>query len=174
MLLNPTSTTFTPARLVSAIERFTVRMQSVLTLVLLSATVSWAEPVLFTPQEAHQAATENEIVLVDIRTPGEWAQTGIGDGAIALDMTSKDFLRALVALRGIHPEKRLVFICRTGNRSGHLTAYLTKNKFENIGDVPQGMMGSKSGKGWLKHELPIYKGEIREIERRIKSVVNGN
>jgi rhodanese-related sulfurtransferase len=80
---------------------------------------------LSTP-DAHSAALPGEVVLIDIRRPDEWQRTGV---PIAL-------------------------ICARGVRSRGMTARLTAAGFTNIIDVPEGMLGSGAGSGWLMRGLP--------------------
>jgi hypothetical protein len=50
-----------------------------------------------TPVEALAAAASGTVLLIDIRQPEEWARTGVGKHAIALDMRREDFADALLA-----------------------------------------------------------------------------
>lgn len=103
---------------------------------------------------AYAAAIEGRLTLIDIRRPDEWAATGIGQGAIPLDMRDPAFttkLRALVP----DPNTRIALICARGVRSRHLAAQLTEAGFTNIIDVPEGMLGSGAGPGWLATGLPV-------------------
>ena len=45
-----------------------------------------AEPVSLSADRAHRQARDGRILLLDIRTPGEWRKTGVPDGAVALTM----------------------------------------------------------------------------------------
>lgn len=110
------------------------------------------------PDEAYEAATRGEIILIDIRRPEEWRETGVAQGAIAMDMTGADFLDRLIALREAHPQKRLALICRTGNRTSHVTQLLTQQGFADLIDVKEGMIGGRYGPGWLNRGLPVYEG----------------
>ncbi|WP_457646792.1 rhodanese-like domain-containing protein [Profundibacter sp.] len=134
--------------------------------------VQAGENTTMTPPEAHMAAVAGDIILVDIRTPPEWAETGIGEGAIALDMTQKDFVDSLVKLRNAYPEKPIAVICRTGNRSGYVFDALTKQGFPGLVNVPEGMAGGRNGKGWIPRGLPTYPGTKEEIEKRLNDVMN--
>lgn len=118
---------------------------------------------------AHEKAMAGEIILVDIRTPPEWAQTGIGEGALAINMRDPEFVKALVVLRQLNPEKPIALICRTGNRSGYVVKALAQQGFPGLVDVPEGMAGSKAGPGWLKRGLPTYPGKKEEIVKRLKA-----
>ena len=106
-------------------------------------------------EDAHQAALSGSILLVDIRRPDEWQRTGVGEGAIALDMRRKDFTKALLAHTDGRQDAPVALICARGVRSRGLTARLTSAGFTNIIDVPEGMLGSGAGPGWLKRGLPV-------------------
>lgn len=110
-----------------------------------------------TAEEAREAAIAGEIVLLDIRTPGEWAQTGIGDVAIEADMTSDAFAEILFTAVDNDRSRPVGVICRTGARSSYMTEVLKQNGFTNIVNVPEGMAGSRAGPGWLKKGLPLRK-----------------
>ncbi len=137
----------------------------------LNATPVRADEATMTPPEAHMAAVAGDIILVDIRTPPEWAETGIGEGAIALDMTQKDFVDSLVKLRKTFPEKPIAVICRTGNRSGYVFDALNKQGFPGLVDVSEGMAGGRNGKGWIPRGLPTYPGTKEEIEKRLNDMM---
>ncbi|MBP0481737.1 rhodanese-like domain-containing protein [Sagittula salina] len=107
---------------------------------------------------AFDAAKAGEIILVDIRTPDEWAETGVAEGAIGLDMTSEDFVASLARLRETNPATPIALICRTGNRTGFATQTLAKQGFPGLVDIKEGMAGGRNGTGWLKRGLPTYPG----------------
>ena len=122
-------------------------------------------------QTAYEAAQKGEIILIDIRTPREWAETGIGEGAIALDMREKDFVQNLVRLRQDNPETPLALICRTGNRSGYVVQTLAQQGFPGLVDVSEGMAGGPNGQGWIARGLPVYPGIQAEIEKHREAVL---
>lgn len=105
--------------------------------------------------EAHRLALAGEIVLVDIRRPEEWAASGSPASGHRLDMTRPDFTEALLALTGGDRDARVALICARGVRSSRLTNRLTEAGFSNVIDVPEGMLGSAAGPGWVREGLPI-------------------
>ncbi len=109
---------------------------------------------LMTVQEAHSAATSGQVFLIDIRRPDEWKRTGVGEGAHPIDMRRKDFTDALLELTNSDKTAPVALICARGVRSRRLTARLIQAGFNNIIDVPEGMLGSGAGPGWLKSQLP--------------------
>ena len=107
--------------------------------------------------QAHRQAMAGEILLVDIRRPDEWARTGIGAGAQPLDMRREDFAQALLALTGGDRDAPIALICARGVRSRKLTRRLSEAGFTNVLDVPEGMLGSGAGPGWLRAGLPVVR-----------------
>lgn len=108
-----------------------------------------------TVQDAHQQAVAGAIILVDIRRPDEWARTGVGQGAVPLDMRRKDFAEALLALTQGRSDAPIALICARGVRSRRLSGRLSGAGFTRIIDVPEGMLGSGAGPGWLRAGLPV-------------------
>ncbi len=108
-----------------------------------------------TPREAHDALGRGEIVLVDIRTPPEWKETGVAEQAIPLDMTSPAFIEGLQKVVAENPGKPVALICRTGNRSSWLYGQLRKAGLQSVVDVVGGMAGSRTVKGWIAEGLPV-------------------
>lgn len=105
--------------------------------------------------EAHVAALAGDILLIDIRRPDEWALTGVGEGALALDMRRDDFIEALLAETQGDTTRPVALICARGVRSRHQSHKLTRAGFSEIIDVPEGMLGSGAGPGWIKRGLPL-------------------
>lgn len=131
-----------------------------------------ADKETMTALEAYGAAQSGKIILVDIRTPQEWAETGIAEGAVALDMKSKDFVAALGGLRAGFPDRPIALICRTGNRSNYVVSELNKSGFVGLVDVSEGMAGGRNGAGWIPQGLPVYAGNKGEIMRRRAAISN--
>lgn len=113
-----------------------------------------AGPPALTAEEAFREASAGRLVLVDIRTPGEWAATGVGRGAYPLDMRRNDFPQALLALMGGDPDRPVALICASGGRSARLARRLRQAGFSRVHDVPEGMTGSRAGPGWIARGLP--------------------
>ncbi|MEM7429613.1 MAG: rhodanese-like domain-containing protein [Pseudomonadota bacterium] len=105
-------------------------------------------------QEAYDQSTKGELMLVDIRTPGEWAKSGIGETAQTISMHLPDFLKKLSAATGGDKGRRIALICAAGHRSDWLQARLKRYGYENTYSVSEGMLGSKDGPGWIRRGLP--------------------
>ena len=103
-------------------------------------------------EEARTAAASGTLVLVDIRTPGEWRQSGVPDLAVPLDMRQGGFIENLLALREDNPDAKIGLICATGGRSRHLANWLAQKGVTGVVDVPAGM---HTRDGWLARQLPV-------------------
>lgn len=106
-------------------------------------------------REAHEAARAGRVVLVDIRTPEEWADTGIPEGAIRLDMEGAGFEARLAGVKLDNPGKTIALICRTGNRSSSLQRKLAGRGWRDVVDVRGGLLGNPKDRGWLAETLPV-------------------
>lgn len=122
-------------------------LYSALTEEVLGATLS--------PDQAHAQAVAGQITLIDIRRPDEWARTGSGEGAVRLDLRRDDFVSVLTTLVSGDLDAPIALICARGVRSARTTNQLVAAGFTNIIDVPEGMLGSAAGPGWLERGLPL-------------------
>ncbi|PLX44839.1 MAG: sulfurtransferase [Hyphomicrobiales bacterium] len=105
--------------------------------------------------DAMTKAAVGEITLIDIRTPMEWARSGVPKGAVTLSIQQQDFPQALEALVEGDKSRQLALICATGSRSAMLQRYLLSQGYENVVDVSEGMMGNHMAPGWLRRGLPV-------------------
>ncbi len=94
--------------------------------------------------------------IVDIRTPGEWVQTGLLKRAIPIMFFDErggydvqKFIKELNAK--VDTSKPFAIICRTGSRTGMVSEFLSKDFGYEVINLKGGMMYAKS-----KH-LPIVK-----------------
>lgn len=111
------------------------------------------EAATLTPIEAHAAAGRGDILLVDIRRADEWRSTGVGQGAVPIDLRDDDFIDAVRAAQRDSGQP-VALICARGVRSERTSRRLVEAGFTTIIDVPEGMLGSRAGPGWLARDLP--------------------
>jgi rhodanese-related sulfurtransferase len=109
--------------------------------------------------EAHRRASAGEITLIDIRRPDEWRQTGVAKNATRINMLhpggADGFVKAVLeSVRGDR-NAPIALICRTGNRTAQVQKFLSGQGFGNVYHVPEGMVGSKAGPGWISRGLPV-------------------
>ena len=88
------------------------------------------------------------IVLVDARTPEEIKETGTIKNAINIDYRAKGYSKKLLSL---DKNKKYMFYCKSGVRSGRSVQYMLDNGFKNVNYLKAAgyaeYTGSGGGKG---------------------------
>jgi rhodanese-related sulfurtransferase len=82
-----------------------------------------------------QADPPTDLVILDVRTPEEFAEAHI-DGAMMIDFYLDDFADRLADL---DPEVPYLVYCRSGNRSGQAVAIMEELGFADVADVDGGI-----------------------------------
>ena len=118
---------------------------------------------MLTVNAASEQAKAGKIYLLDIRRPGEWKKTGIAASAIPLDMRRDDFETVLQALFDTNGARPVALICARGVRSDRMNKRLEAAGFDNILDVPEGMLGSGAGPGYIERGLPLRQATEQEL-----------
>ncbi|MDE0411219.1 MAG: rhodanese-like domain-containing protein [Gammaproteobacteria bacterium] len=121
----------------------------------ISKVVLAQSPGTWSVHQAHAALLEDRVRLIDIRTRGEWRDTGVAKGAWPVSMHNTRFPGRLSIARELAGDRPLALICATGTRSGLVTRALRLAGHERFINVPEGMLGSGSGPGWVKAGLPV-------------------
>jgi rhodanese-related sulfurtransferase len=105
-----------------------------------------------TPAAAAKLVADGKAVLVDVREPSEWAETGVAAPAALLPKSEFDAgqigeWKSFLAKTG---DKQIILYCRSGKRSGAVAAELAKqgHKVGNIGGF----------KDWQAAGLPVRSG----------------
>lgn len=110
---------------------------------------------------AADLARDGRLLLVDIRTPAEWAQTGVPRGAALVPLTEGNqtirpgFLADLERALGGDRDRPIALVCRSGGRTAFARGLLVAEGFRAVFDVAEGMSGSAFGPGWLARGLPV-------------------
>ena len=147
----------------------------------LACLVTWiAMPALgaagleLTPPDALAQVKAGKLILVDVRTPAEWKQTGVAQGAALLDMQhpkgANGFMDDLLKLTKGDKNAPVALICRTGNRSTQVQRYLESQGFTRVYNITEGMAGSAAGPGWLRRGLPLPSSMHTRSQRPRKRV----
>ena len=120
---------------------------------------SAAEPLLLPADSAYRQARAGSITLIDIRRPGEWRQTGVPDGAVALTMHNSKgpnaFYETVLAAVDRDKSRPIALICAAGNRSRWASRFLAGKGFKQIVNVAEGLFGNGKLPGWLARGLPV-------------------
>jgi rhodanese-related sulfurtransferase len=101
-----------------------------------------------TPEEAAVQIKSGEAVLIDVREPDEWAESGVAEPAVLLALSDlRGERKAWKPFLEKHRDKTLLLYCRSGNRSGQAAAILAKEGYKT------GNAGSFSA--WKAAGLPV-------------------
>ena len=107
---------------------------------------------------AHRRSQAGELLIVDVRSPREWHQTGLPMGAAAVTIHDPNgpegFLAAMLAAAGGDKARPIALICASGVRSNRAHRFLEAKGFSAVLDVSEGMLGRRDAPGWLKRGLP--------------------
>ncbi|MDO9266356.1 MAG: rhodanese-like domain-containing protein [Sulfurimonas sp.] len=116
----------------------------VLSLLMVSASLFAA----ITNEEASQKLIDSNIPIVDIRTPGEWKETGLLKGSIPIMLFDekgnydlKDFLEKLNG--AVDTKKPFAIICRTGSRTSVLAPFLSQKLNYDVINIKSGIVYAK-------------------------------
>ncbi|MBI5382435.1 MAG: rhodanese-like domain-containing protein [Opitutae bacterium] len=103
-----------------------------------------------TPAEAAQRVAAGQAVLVDVREPAEWAETGVAAPAQLLPLSDLTGERKLwKAFLEKNRERELLLYCRSGNRSGRAATLLAEEGFRTV--------NAGSFRAWSAAGLPTRK-----------------
>lgn len=115
-----------------------------LSLLLLSASLF----ATMSDEEVSQKLIDSKIPIIDIRTPGEWKETGLLKGAIPIMLFDekgnydlKDFLEKLN--KAVDTKKPFAIICRTGSRTKVLAPFLSQKLNYDVINLKSGMVYAK-------------------------------
>lgn len=109
-----------------------MKFPRLLVALLASAIAAFAADVpKITPADAAKLVAEGKAVLVDVREPAEWADTGVVTSATLLaksdfDGAQKDWKPFLEKNAG----KEIILYCRSGGRAGAVAEALTEKGFK--------------------------------------------
>ncbi len=119
-----------------------------------------AQEVLDAPA-ALARAEAGELVIIDVRTVAEWAETGLPLGAARVSLypewgvPNTRFVADVLAAVGGDKTTPVAAICASGVRSSLARDLLVKSGFTEVFSISEGMLGSSYGPGWLARGLPL-------------------
>lgn len=102
-------------------------------------------PRLISPQDAAaRLAADEHTVLLDVRTPEEWANDGRSPDAILIPLQELE-----TRVNELDKNDTIIVICRSGNRSQPAAEFLRQRGFSRVTEVEGGM------RAWASQGLPI-------------------
>jgi len=123
---------------------------------LLGAISARAEPDISAPQ-AFERTKQGSLLIIDIRTPEEWRETGVIPGARRVDFYKgpQVLLKSVLEMVGGDKNAPFAVVCHIGSRSNQAQKFLQAQGFTQVYDLREGMGGSAAGPGWLNRRLPV-------------------
>ncbi|USG63199.1 rhodanese-like domain-containing protein [Sneathiella marina] len=97
------------------------------------------------PQAAELIETQKEIVILDVRTPGEFNEGHVA-GAINIDYHGDNFAQLIGAL---DPDQHYLLYCRSGFRSGRTLPLMIRAGLSKISHLDGGI------NSWNAASLPL-------------------
>ncbi len=123
---------------------------------LLGAITARAEPDLSAPQ-AFERSNQGGLLIIDIRTPEEWRETGVIPGARRVDFYRGPdvLLKSVLQMVDGNRNAPIALVCHSGSRTIQAQRFLQAQGFTQVYNVREGMAGSAAGPGWLHRPLPV-------------------
>ena len=123
---------------------------------LLGAIGARAQPDISAPQ-AFERMKQGGLLIIDVRTPEEWRETGVIPGARRVDFYRgpQTLLKFVLETVGGDRNAPIAFVCHSGSRSIQAQKYLQSQGFTQVYNLKEGMAGSAAGPGWLNRPLPV-------------------
>jgi rhodanese-related sulfurtransferase len=116
-----------------------------------------AQIALMPATDVHARVEAGTIMLVDVRTPNEWLQTGMAEGAAGIMLQAPEFMAKLDALTSGAKDTPIAFICRVGARSGTAAKIAMQAGYTEVYNVPHGTM---TPGGWIANGLPMVSYQL--------------
>ena len=95
--------------------------------------------------EFSQKITEPDVIILDVRTPEEFASGHI-EGALNIDFNSGNFANEITRL---NPSETYAVYCRSGSRSGQAASIMHKAGFHDVSNLNGGVID------WTNAGLPL-------------------
>jgi rhodanese-related sulfurtransferase len=134
-----------------------IAMRAVAVAIMLGAAIAArAEPDISAPQ-ALERAKQGKLVIIDVRTPEEWRETGVIPAARRVDFYRgpQVMLKSVLEMVGGDKQAPIALVCHSGSRSSEAQRFLQAQGFTQVYNLKEGMAGSAAGPGWLNRHLPL-------------------
>ena len=144
-----------------AVSRRTLMMGLTLLMgvIVLDAGLASANHRIMTADKAKVRLERGQMMLIDVRSPQEWRQTGIAPGASKVTIHDPGglpgFVDAVKATVSGNLDKVIAVICASGGRSTIAHQALPEAGFTRVMNIREGMLGGPYGPGWFPRGLPV-------------------
>ena len=115
---------------------------------------SKALPEILLAEKALEMSQAGDLIIIDVRTPMEWARSGVAEGALTITPQGPAFMQELNDAVGGDMAKPIALICATGQRTAKIASFLREQGYSAVADISEGMMGNFTAQGWLRKKLP--------------------
>jgi rhodanese-related sulfurtransferase len=102
-----------------------------------------------TPQQAHQEVSSGNLVLIDVREPNEWADTGCAENASRIALQNHNFVEEVLHLVNNDKNASIAVSCKSGMRGDQAVKRLKAANFTNVVNVEGGILK------WISEQLPV-------------------
>lgn len=103
-------------------------------------------------EEAHELVKAKRLILIDVRHPQEWNETGRPAGSFGVTLQDRDFELKVLEILGGDKNKPVAISCRTGARSSRGADRLIAAGHTNVSILDGGFLA------WNNAGLPIDPG----------------
>ncbi|MCS7300779.1 MAG: rhodanese-like domain-containing protein [Fimbriimonadales bacterium] len=100
-----------------------------------------------TPREVYEQREKKDVLIIDVRTPEEFRQERIKEAQ------NKPLGEIQKWVKELPKDKKIIFVCRSGNRSGQAQRVAQQEGYTNTYNMQGGMLA------WRREGLPIVSGE---------------
>ena len=144
-----------------AVSRRTLMMGLTLLMgvIVLDAGLASANHRIMTADKAKVRLERGQMMLIDVRSPQEWRQTGIAPGASKVTIHDPGglpgFVDAVKATVSGNLDEVIAVICASGGRSTIVHQALPEAGFTRVMNIREGMLGGPYGPGWFPRGLPV-------------------
>lgn len=120
-----------------------------------NAVAAVAQTPILSATEAAERLADGSLILLDIRRPQEWAESGVAQGAWPVSMHTQTFPAQLQEILSRYDASDIALICAVGGRTEYVTDILRQNGVTGVWDLSEGMFGNGNAPGWLARGLPV-------------------
>ncbi len=99
------------------------------------------------PREVYEQRDSKDVVIIDVRTPAEFRMERIKEAQ------NKPLDQIQQWVKELPKDKKIYFVCRSGNRSGQAQRIAQQAGYENTYNMQGGMLA------WRREGLPVASGE---------------